>query len=676
MRVCVILLVVFGALAALITFPTPTEAARLMLNPASGVFTVGSTFDISILVDTEGETINALDIVILFPPDKLQLSSPSLGQSIVGIWTSPPSFDNQRGIVRLRGGIPNGINVSKGLVTTLTFRARQLGNVAIKFGDETKVLLHDGKGTDALKEAQSGVYQIVLPPPTGPVVASETHPDQTKWYNNPNVVLRWQLENVDGYSYILDGQPFTIPDDISEGKRNGVTYRNLADGTYYFHIKALRDGAWGGVTHFAINIDTTPPAEFPIEILPQAKTTRRQPIIKFSTTDLHSGIDHYEVKIVPLSGVVVPEQPFFIEAVSPYIPPELAIGSYDVIVRAYDKAGNYREVTERLKIISTIFRIIGEQGIEIRGIVVLPWLWVWLVTASIVALLGYLAWYIRKLHAAVHFQRASKELPPHLKEQLAELKKYRERYGKLLIIILLASTFIFGGGRFVFSQDAQLEVGPPIITSASRDITNTEIFYIGGKTETANTQVILYLQNLQTGETQRFEVMSDKRGDWFYRHNSFLTSGDYLIWAQSKIGEVLSPPTPQIRMTVRQAALQIGASRISFELLNLILLVLMSLLTIGLMVYIGFHTYHARIKYRHLMKEIKEAEESIKRGFAVLRRDIEAELALLKKVRLSRELAEEERIREKQLLEDLEKVERYIGKEVWEVEEAGRELNE
>jgi len=276
----------------------------------------------------------------------------------------------------------------------------------------------------------------------------------------------------------------------------------------------------------------------------------------------------------------------------------------------------------------------------------------------------------------VHLQRASKELPSYLKEQLTELKKYRERYGKLLIIILLASTFIFGGGRLVFSQDAGLEAGPPIITSASRDITNTEIFYIGGKTETANTQVILYLQNLQTGETQRLEVMSDKRGDWFYRHNSFLTSGNYLIWAQSKIGELLSPPTPQIQMTVRQTALQIGASRISFELLNLILLVLASLLSVGLMAYIGFHTYHARTKYRSFMKEIKEAEESIKRGFAVLRRDIEAELALLKKVRLSRELAEEERIKEKQLLEDLEKVERYIGKEVWEAEEAGRELNE
>ncbi|MEK7513247.1 MAG: hypothetical protein AAB601_03550, partial [Patescibacteria group bacterium] len=91
---------------------------------------------------------------------------------------------------------------------------------------------------------------------------------------------------------------------------------------------------------------------------------------------------------------------------------------------------------------------------------------------------------------------------------------------------------------------------------------------------------------------------------------------------------------------------------------------------VGLILYVVFHATAARRKHFAFMKEVREAEESIRRGFAVLRRDIEAELAVVRKAKLSKELSEEERVRETQLVKDLEWVERYIGKEVWDVERA------
>ena len=90
--------------------------ASLSLGPASGTYVVGSTFTTSVYLDTGGESINALDLKILFPPDKLQVVSPSLGKSIVSVWASQPSYNNETGEIHLEGGIPNpGLNTSQGI---------------------------------------------------------------------------------------------------------------------------------------------------------------------------------------------------------------------------------------------------------------------------------------------------------------------------------------------------------------------------------------------------------------------------------------------------------------------------------------------------------------------------------------------------------------------------------
>src|SRR3989344_6245270 len=102
--------------------PKISLATSLSLSPSSGVFSVGSTFNVSVLLDTEGKSINALDVSLLFPTDKLQVVSPSVGQSIVDLWTVPPRFNNLRGTIELEGGIPGGIIVTRGVLTTITFR--------------------------------------------------------------------------------------------------------------------------------------------------------------------------------------------------------------------------------------------------------------------------------------------------------------------------------------------------------------------------------------------------------------------------------------------------------------------------------------------------------------------------------------------------------------------------
>jgi hypothetical protein len=655
-------------------FAAKANAATLSFGPSSGMFIIDTTFDVSVFLDTQGEEVNTIEVYLKFPTDKLQLVFPSVGQSIIDIWFTPPKFNNQTGVVELRGGIPGGVNVTKGLVTKLTFRARGVGLAPLKFLEDSRVLLNDGLGTDALRRTESAVYETMLPPPAGPIVASSTHPEQSKWYSNPSVILSWVSDyTVEGCSYVLDKEFVTRPDNISEGLKDTIIYKNLSDGRHYFHIKVLRSGVWGGVTHFAINIDTTPPAEFPIKIIPDGRTTRRQPVIEFSTTDELSGLAYYELKLVPLKNPPGSQltdengQPFFIEVISPYVFPELAIGTYDVIVQVHDKAGNYREVTERLRIVNALFQFVSDKGLVIKNFFVISWFWFWLIAIVLLGALGYLAWFLRKWYGRTVFKTLTQELPAEVKEKLDKLKKYRQRYGKLVILLFLAVSLFFLGSH-ALASDLSLSLNPPLITTVSRNISNEEIFYVGGKTDVAQSQVILYIQNLQTGETFNWNVVSNKKGEWFYRHDTFLSSGNYLLWAQQKVGDAFSPPSPQIQMTVRQTAIQFGASRLSYETLYLISILVLIVILIGLLAYIIFRAYAGRKKHRQFWKEVKEAEESVRRGFAVLKRDIQAELAVIKKAKLGKELSKEGKEKETVLLKDLEEVENYIGKEIWDIE--------
>jgi hypothetical protein len=644
-------------------------SAILSLSPSTGSFVIGSTFDVSIYLDTQGQSINTIQINLSFPADKLQLVSSSTGKSIIGIWTSLPKYDNAAGTLNLVGGVPNGIVVGKGLITTLTFRARAIGSAIVQFND-SKVLLNDGLGTEVLTQGYNSVYDLTLPPPAGPVVASDTHPDQTKWYNNTDAHLTWADEApTQGYSYVLNDQPIDTPDDIAEGTNQEVTYHNLADGRHYFHIKALRNNQWGGVTNFAINVDASAPANFKIDIIPSAKTDHHQPVIQFATTDAFSGLDHYELKIVPLNQISTDQgQEFFIEVQSPYVTENLDFGSYDVIVRAFDNAGNVREETQRLTIATAVFNFAGQNGIQINTLSI-PWWIIWLILILLLLLAIYLAYRTRFWHRHTQQQHEDGVLPTDLQSQMEELQKYRAKYGKLAAIILLIglSSLIFRHKSLADTSDSV--IAPPVITTVSKDITNEEIFYIGGKTGIPNSEVLIYLQNASTTETTSADIEADKNGEFFYRSNSFLSPGNYLIWSQTKQGQQQSPPSPQIRLTVESAAIQFGSTKLSFVSIYLILFLLSTIILLILIAYIVYHFYHGRRKHKLLMGQVSEAEASVRRGFAVLNRDMEAELEIIRHAKFTKQLTEEEKKRETQLLADLKDIEQYLSKEIWEIED-------
>ncbi len=400
----IILIFIFGFIPSV---KGQQDAASLFLSPSSGTFHVGSTFDISVLLNTGGNNINALRADLKFDPKKLQVASPTAGRSFISVWISQPTYSNVTGRLTFQGGTPSpGINTSSGLISTITFRAIAPGATSISILETSKVLLDDGKGTDILSWMGRGMYEISLPPPEGPRVFSPTHPDQNKWYKNNNPTLKWEKEKwVTDFSYIIDQDFGGVPDSVSEDLGNSVSYADLEDGLWYFHVKAKKGGVWGGVSHYILRIDTTPPAAFSLDFEPGLASIilTQQPIVSFITTDALSGLDHYELKAIKLSKTEREEIGFFVEVTSPYRL-SLDAGIHKVVVRAFDKAGNWRDSTEALRIIPKGKFVITKDGIYF-WFVFLPWWLIALILVLLIIIILVIMILCRKYHLRVYKER-------------------------------------------------------------------------------------------------------------------------------------------------------------------------------------------------------------------------------------------------------------------------------
>lgn len=653
------------------SLPKAKAAASIYVAPPSGTFTLGNTFTVSIYVNTGGQSINALETNLTFPPDKLQVVSPTAGKSFIQVWVAQPSYSNLDGTIKFQGTIPTpGINTEAGLISTVTFRVKSIGTAALKILDSSRVLLNDGLGTDVLGQTTDGIYYLTLPLPQGPIVTSRTNPDQEKWYNVKTVSLEWTAPlDIEGYSYILDQDPAGEPDNISEGFKTRVAYNNLADGAYYFHIKSLRQGAWGGVTDYIIRVDNTPPAAFKINFSPGSRTSNHRPIVDFVTTDATAGVDHYELKLIsldlPAALVGQNNTPFFIEASSPYAR-ALGEGRYDVIVRAYDGAGNYYQAEGRLAITKPFLDIIS----------VLPWPYVGILAAILLALLIYTSGWIWRRHRQIEEYLVHGVLRhPFVAGRLKELKEKQKEYGggKSLMIILMLLALGFGifaqrPARAAQDSISNVQLEPPVVTLFPKSISNDEILYIGGRAGAPQAQVLIYLQNIGTGSTLNQAAVTDKTGAWFYSFPQFLEAGHYIAWTQFKIANDTSPPSSKLDLFVAPTAIQIGGLRLGYEDFYFVLFFVFAIAFFGLLAFVFYHGYHFRKKNRRLGQAIREAEDSIRRGFAVLRRDIELELDIIRRAKLKKELSAEEKLREEKLLKDFEAISRYISKEVWDIE--------
>lgn len=316
-------------------------------SPQTGSFLEGSSFEVPILINTNGKSVNSIDLRINFSPHLLEVIDPSAGKSVVGVWIEPPTFNNKEGFASYVGVIPNGLVTNSGLVGSITFKAKKQGVASISISPSSSVLLNDGEGTETKVTFGQARYNIISKPPQEIEVFSPTHPLSSEWYTNNNVTLSWEPESgVEGFSTILDTKPFTNVENNITTTDSSISFEELSDGLHYFHIKQKKNGVWGATSHFLIRIDTTPPAVFKPKadyILASVGFIERA-LISFITTDSLSGLSHFEVGLIDKSEGVN-SSPVFVQTESPFQVALEGKKSIEVIVRAIDNAGNVRDAS-------------------------------------------------------------------------------------------------------------------------------------------------------------------------------------------------------------------------------------------------------------------------------------------------------------------------------------------
>jgi len=122
---------------------------------------VGGTITLRIVVvllNTQGQEVNAVEGTILFPADALELRAIYEGGSIASFWVQKPAL-RQQGEVVFSGVMPGGIEDSKGFLFSLVFLAREVASVALETVEE-RVLLNDGQGSAAVIQRAPATLHI------------------------------------------------------------------------------------------------------------------------------------------------------------------------------------------------------------------------------------------------------------------------------------------------------------------------------------------------------------------------------------------------------------------------------------------------------------------------------------------------------------------------------------
>ena len=334
-------------------FPSPQKAnaafASLALVSSGGNYKIGSTFTITLNVDSGQQAINAVEGVVNYPADLIQFQSLSTSGTIFDFWTRGPIGGPSN--TSFGGGIADpGFNGGSGRILSMNFKVIQGGYIDFIISG-ARVLANDGEGTNILASS-SGVGLKIgnpvvtkappTPPPPGiPTLKSPSHPTQTTWYTDKTVNFIWTpgVANT-GYTYLFDQSNGTEPNIGSISRDTKKNYENVADGIWYFHLKAAKADGVLPTVHYRIQIDTVPPKEFTITA-DQTLKTNPQPRIVFEAKDDLSGISRYEAKIdngimfVPKSGDPIPRQ---------------RPGDHTIVIKAFDNAGNVRESTLKFHI--------------------------------------------------------------------------------------------------------------------------------------------------------------------------------------------------------------------------------------------------------------------------------------------------------------------------------------
>jgi len=354
------LLVILSAAFSLL--PLSVWAAAIYVLPANQEVYEHDTFLAEVRLNTEGADIKEIDVTGVYPADKIEIVDIYLG----GAAAAQADFSNEQGVITLTG---ESENVFEGdvLIGRVIFLAKEKGKASLRLESA-----YEGGSADLTEDTPErlyleGVYTISEKPQTLLRLSSPSHRDPAKWYRGTTLRMRLDFTESSEYSYILSKDPAVDADDIPDLPEGDLLwigemeYAWLDSEIYYFHVRECaeqfddlpEDGQgfekkciWGPKATFRIMIDAIAPKEFTPRVVQSDGTYS----LFFAATDMHSGIDHYEIaEVSPRrffrvgDNKEIGEVKNWLVEESPFVLQDQLLRSY-VFVKAVDRAGNTRVV--------------------------------------------------------------------------------------------------------------------------------------------------------------------------------------------------------------------------------------------------------------------------------------------------------------------------------------------
>ncbi len=329
-------------------------AATLSISPSTGVYQSGSTFTARVVVNTQGDPINAADGALKFNPQELSVVSVNRSSSIFNLWVTEPAFSNSAGSISFSGGLPSGYTGSNGTIMNITFRAIGSGAAKVNFTSGS-VLANDGRGSNVLTSMNGGTFTLqaasaapepeeieyVAPAntPGAPVVRSSTHSDPSKWYASNSAELAWDLPTgVTSVRTLLDSNPTTVPTKVYEEPISNISLSDLDEGVSYFHVQFRNADGWGRVTHYRLAVDTKKPEALTIALKEGSDLSNPIQTLQFDIEEDEdsSPVSRYMIKL----NTSEPYEYIDETGSSTHTLAALEPGYHSVIVEAFDAAGN------------------------------------------------------------------------------------------------------------------------------------------------------------------------------------------------------------------------------------------------------------------------------------------------------------------------------------------------
>lgn len=131
---------------SLIVITTPAYAAEFRVVTDGHTLDTGASFEAKVIIDTQGESINAFEGAVTFPSDALTPLEVREGGSIVNFWIEQPRTSTSSA-VRFSGITPGGFT-GRGSLFSVIFRAAKSGSGTIAVANP-RALIDDGAGSPA-----------------------------------------------------------------------------------------------------------------------------------------------------------------------------------------------------------------------------------------------------------------------------------------------------------------------------------------------------------------------------------------------------------------------------------------------------------------------------------------------------------------------------------------------